>query len=296
MTRLREVGPSMRHIAATEVGRGSSRLVDAVGDGLENAAERLAVGGGEVWILTGFFLPSAEPPTAETDGPVGAAQLAVAIERLGGTVTLVTDEPCEAVVAAASTAAGARADVWAAPVGDGFDAWLEALLRKPQPDQLVAIERVGPAADGVPRNMRAIDIRPHTAPLERILDRVDVPSIAIGDGGNEIGMGYIPHRLVAQVVTDGELVHCVVGCDDLIVAGTSNWGAQALVAAIQIAREDIDLRDILGLAWHRRVLSELVAAGAADGVTLRREETVDGLAPDEYERVLAELWAFTVKG
>ena len=36
-----------------------------------------------VGILTGFYVPRGSPPAAETDGPAGAALLALALSRIG---------------------------------------------------------------------------------------------------------------------------------------------------------------------------------------------------------------------
>src|SRR5260370_4005785 len=42
-------------------------------------------------IVTGFFIPHAQPPAGETDGPLGAIALARALTPLGIHVALITD-------------------------------------------------------------------------------------------------------------------------------------------------------------------------------------------------------------
>ena len=44
-----------------------------------------------VAIVTGFYIPTGNPPTAETDGPLGALFLARALTPLGIRVALLTD-------------------------------------------------------------------------------------------------------------------------------------------------------------------------------------------------------------
>ena len=44
----------------------------------------------------------------------------------------------------------------------------------------------------------------------------------LGDGGNEIGMGKIPHETIVKNIPNGDLIHCRVPTDHLIVAGVSN--------------------------------------------------------------------------
>ena len=59
----------------------------------------------------------------------------------------------------------------------------------------MSIERCGRSADGAPRNMRGEDISAYTTPLDDLFSAGPWDTIAIGDGGNEIGMG----RLAASV-------------------------------------------------------------------------------------------------
>src|SRR5262245_6932930 len=51
--------------------------------------ERAAVG-----VVTGFYIPRATPPAAETDGPLGALFLARALVPVGVGVSIITDPSC----------------------------------------------------------------------------------------------------------------------------------------------------------------------------------------------------------
>jgi hypothetical protein len=44
-----------------------------------------------VAIITGFFMPYGNLPADETDGPIGCAQLAAGLHRVGIPVIIVTD-------------------------------------------------------------------------------------------------------------------------------------------------------------------------------------------------------------
>lgn len=300
MEEYREVIARIEALAATEVGRGSAMLAEAVVGELDGAARSIcAVAHPVVWIFSGFYLPRATPATAETDGPVGAAQLAASVIALGGSARIVTDELCAPVLRAACDAAGVAVPILSAPIAEeAFTAWLADALTLAEQEEvthLLSIERVGPNADGTPCNMRAQDIRAVTAPLERLFLAGDAVRVAIGDGGNEIGMGRLPQHLVESVVADGARLRCVTGADWLIVGGTSNWGAQALVAALALNAQGMGKaalpRDLLAPAWSKRVLEGIVGAGAADGVTLVNEATVDGLDWDDYAHVLRRIEA-----
>src|SRR5260221_304467 len=47
-----------------------------------------------IGIVTGFFIPKADPPAGETDGPLGALFLARALSPLGIGVGIATDDFC----------------------------------------------------------------------------------------------------------------------------------------------------------------------------------------------------------
>jgi hypothetical protein len=61
--------------------------------------------------------------------------------------------------------------------------------------------------------------------------------VAIGDGGNELGMGKLPWELIAEHVPNGARIACRVSADWLIVSAVSNWGAYALAAGVCLCRE-----------------------------------------------------------
>ena len=270
---------TLANVCAAEVGRGSSRLARHAPGALRRAARSvLDTPVLDVAILTGFYIPAAEPPGAETDGPIGAVQLAAAVHALGGRATLVTDRLCAPVVRAAMHAAGVPAGLA-----------VEPLMKYTMKSHVIAVERVGPSwGDGPPRNMLGADIARFSPPLP-FAGRWT--TIGIGDGGNELGMGALPHEVVAEVVRHGELIHCSIGCDALIVGGTSNWAAAALVAALagSSQRHRAALLPLLDPAWSRDILSALVRAGAVDGRRLVRAMSVDGLDWAEYADTLAKL-------
>lgn len=258
-----------------DVGRGMQHF-RAVTDGNYRRAAASLAADPRVLIITGFFIPGVPVPAAETDGPVGAVQLAATVARIGGTARILTDAPCAPVVAAAIEAGAPGIPL---DVGDGGETY-------PGVSHVVAIERPGPSPDGVPRTMRGADMNGYTAPLHRVFERTGRTRIGVGDGGNELGMGALPADLVAAVVPLGARIRCTVGCDLPLVAGTSNWGAAALVAALA-AVTGTDCADLLDPAWSQAVLAHMVArAGAVDGVAGAAQPTVDGVAWPEYAAVL----------
>src|SRR5687767_2503750 len=61
-----------------------------------------------VAVVTGFFIPAAEPPAGETDGPPGALFLARALTPLGIQVALASDPFCLNALDAGLRACGLR--------------------------------------------------------------------------------------------------------------------------------------------------------------------------------------------
>ena len=65
----------------------------------------------------------------------------------------------------------------------------------------------------------------------------------------------------------------MVPVDDLVIATTSNWGAYAIVAYLQIlSGEEV----LVSFAEIEKYLREIIAIGSVDGVTGKKEMRVDG--------------------
>ena len=213
----------------------------------------------DVAIFTGFYIPSATPPAFETDGPLGAVFLARALKSLGYRVQICGEEPV------------VRACQRVLPLNDALTMPI-----------VIAIERGGPGADGRCRTMRGIDMTEQLEVQNRILERLR-PNIGIGDGGNEIGMGKISHETIVKNILNGDLVHCRVPTDFLIVAGVSNWGAYALAAGLLLLTDTPSSANFFDLERERENLREMVREGPlVDGVTGLSTATVDGLSWAAY--------------
>jgi D-glutamate cyclase len=264
-----------------DVGRGAVGLFAAARGGLWQAVSAFsAAQPNYVGILTGFFVPRGTPPAAETDGPAGAALLALAFSRIGIPCRLLTDDDCRSACEAALLGAGLPAVPVEAvaprtPLQPVIDGW-----RGLGVDWMIAIERCGLSADGHPRNMRGEDLAPYTAPLDLVFTAGPWRTIAIGDGGNEIGMGGLPDGLVAREIALGATIACVTPADFLVTSGVSHWGAYGLIAGLAVLQAGWRqaLLGCIDPAIDRRVLESLVQRGpAVDGVTLRQALTIDGL-------------------
>jgi D-glutamate cyclase len=274
-----------------DVGRNLGPLFAAARGGLWGAASALARGRpGPIGLITGFYVPQGAPPAAETDGPVGAALLARGFTEIGLTCRLATDEPCRRACAVALAAAGAAAvPVDSVEIGAPL-AGLVATWRRSGVASAISIERCGKSADGRPRNMRGEDISDHTAPLDELFAAGPWRTVAIGDGGNEIGMGKIPWNVVRSNIRGGALVACRLATEYLIVCGVSNWGAYGLATGVRLLRAEPHDADLYDLERERDLLRIMVEGGPlVDGVSGKPSVTVDGLSFDTYATPLRRM-------
>lgn len=228
---------------------------------------------GHVLIGTGFPVVD----TFETDGPVGTIALYNALEVLGAIPIIVCGRPI-------SQALKSQYRVHEIRVGDHDKREQEAIeaLEKYQPDAIVSIERPGQAADGGYYNMRGEDISPRTACFDTFMNLSQCPTIAVGDGGNEIGMGKVSEALKGL-----NIVPAATSCDELIVADVSNWGAYGIISFLSIWQQ----RDLLKEINPLNILKYISELGSVDGVTRINQLTEDGLPVTEGESILRELRA-----
>ncbi len=248
------------------------------------AAQYLLERPGPVIIATGFYILMSDAP--ETDGPPGAFAIGNALRALGHQVLYAADEPMAHMMASWAARQHDPSQVIDYPISDDPNVngrFVRETLTEHEPALLVSIERCSPDADGIYRNMRGRDISSQTARIDRLFTQ-GLPSIGIGDGGNEIGMGNLAHVIAAA---DQLPDHpAAVGCDRLIAASTSNWGGYGLVAALSVQVGRNLLPDV---ETDAECIRFLVDAGAVSGVSGAHDYLVDEFTLAENAAVLQEL-------
>jgi D-glutamate cyclase len=246
-------------------------------------AARALVGAERVLIVTGFLVAEGTP---ETDGPPGAAVLGRALRQLGARVRYTSDSLALPPLEASLRALGEPVEVFAYP--DGGDAARDVLARE-RPTHLIAIERPGRGRSGDYLNARGVSVAVWNRPLDEMFLRARRArrpvTIGVGDGGNEIGMGSVHVRLKREGPLMARIAS-VVTVDHLVVAGVSNWGAYGIAAQLgRLTGQAL----VHTPAEERKLIDACVGAGAADGLTRRREPTVDALDADTHAAVVALL-------
>lgn len=234
-----------------------------------------------VIIATGFVVK--DKMMGETDGPIGAISLAKALDMLGKNVVIVTDIYSKEILKTASNVIDLKITLEIFTKGDEIN-FSEIVLNKYKPDCLVSIERPGKASDGIMYSMTGqciSDIAPGMDSLFKEAKRRRLSTIGIGDGGNEIGMGKIKHY-VMENIPNGNIIAASFATDYLILAGVSNWGAHALVAAMSILlRKDL----LYNIETGVEVLKSIVNVGAVNGVTKENMLTIDGLSLEDNIKI-----------
>ena len=267
-------------------GRGLGDITQALD--LKSAAEEL-YGSTRIVIITGFCI--AETMCGETDGPLGAATLASALEKLGKTVLLVTDSYSEDILSTCTEHMKIKAERVILPY-EGSEDVCARLLDSFKPSHIVSIERPGKAKDGSYYSMKGTDLThliPDSDSLFRFGRLQGVVTIAVGDGGNELGMGKV-RDLVVKCIDMGETIASVINADYIIVSGVSNWGAHGLEAMLSILDGRMLLQDA---ETEKALIEKMVEAGAVDGCSKKREATVDGLSLEQNVEMLVSLRKLT---
>ncbi len=225
---------------------------------------------GTVLIATGFPVDG----HFETDGPVGALALYRVLEALGYDCRFVCAPPLLDILSSYRTIPF--------PITDekGSRQRAEDILKSAKPSLLLSIERAGLTADGRYYNMRGRDISCETARIDSLFDLCSCPTIGIGDGGNEIGMGNL-----GEVLKGLSIIPSVTRTDELIIAAVSNWGAYGIIRCLELIFD----RTLFALVDRKGIYDFLFSRGALDGVTGRRERSEDGFSWEVGELVIQTL-------
>ena len=146
----------------------------------------------------------------------------------------------------------------------------EALAAR-KPAAVISVEASGANAQGVYHNAVGMDVTELQAKSEalwNLLREQGVPNIAIGDLGNEIGMGTIAAH-IRKYVPFTDAGECKCGCgggilsataaDNIITATCSDWGCYGLMAALAYLKKDMEI------LHHEEMESEVMRVAARSG-------------------------------
>lgn len=267
-----------------------------------------------VLIATGFLnRPQVTSAIAESDGPTGAAAIARAVWLAFKAIPVIIVEeelvPAMHLVVQAIGMKGLSLDEakrsydrdallmpvaivgWPRDETDkpkGLE--LEALdeLFKHNVGAFIAIEKGARNKAGVAHMSLGRPCTDTVADMNPVLVRckeLHIPSIGIGDGGNEIGMGNRDGSL-GEILPFGKDSGCGCGAgiipgvetDVVLPAVVSNWGGYALAALLAVYTGDLTVMH--DERAEARMLHACTASGLIDGATGTTEPSSDGLDLD----------------
>jgi hypothetical protein len=226
-----------------------------------NAAEKLTElvkDGDVVYIITGFVL--LQHKKAEMDGIIGAVLIARALAvAFGAKPVIVCPEDNLQAVEKLAFVVGLHlyksvGEVLEYPASMGVITFTKdaekarsdakEILKTAKPSVVISTEAPGANKAGVYHNATGLNVTELEAKTDiffREAQKNGIPTIAIGDLGNEIGMAAIKPRIEKYVPYAAE-GRCRCGCgggiaadtaaDHIITATVSDWGANALIAAL----------------------------------------------------------------
>ena len=287
-------------------------LVGAAADALMAVPE-----GGTVVLTTGSVSRAwITTDLGENDGPSGAAAIARALVLARNvTCVMVCEDTLLPAIRNTCQAAGlfpvtleqaaiAKADKSLATIvmlpyatdDETGKAQAAQMLDALQPDLMFSTERVGRNEFGVYHSMRGIDYGMGRARVDFLFDEGlerGIPVVAVGDGGNEIGMGKVADHVKAHVPY-GDTCQCgcgggigaVTGCDVLVTAACSNWGCTAIAAAM--AARAGDARLLHTPDREALLLDTMVTNGLINSTHGIVDDSVDGF-PRNSHIAVAEL-------
>lgn len=220
-----------------------------------------------VYVMTGFVLRPYRK--AEMDGIVSSMLLCRAlVKAFGAKPVIICPEDNYEAVKNLAACVGLHLfedleDLKNIPVSMGVvcftkdadkaPAQADEIIAKMPPKAVISIECPGANAKGVYHNAIGLDVTPLEAKQDVLFEKIQkmgVLNIAIGDLGNEIGMGAISEALNAHIPYAREGA-CNCGCegglavttaaDNLITATVSDWGCYAMIAAMAFLLENVDV-------------------------------------------------------
>lgn len=254
--------------------------IKQVAETLENAKRVLLLTGFPVRMEDGSFI-------GETDGPSGTANLAAALTAKGANVLVITDRPSFDLLSEALFYRAPKARLMMLPETD-TDEFIKSCIKNFCPTHFISLERPGKSCDGHCHNMRGEiidDMITDSALFLSEAKRQGAVTISIGDGGNEMGMGFY-RKEIEEFVPCGDTICTEEAADLTLASGVSNWWGWGVAALLSL---ETGASLLPTDEEEKETLHRVVMAGGVDGCTKEHTETVDHLSMDVHLSILHEV-------
>lgn len=272
--------------------------------------------GQPVVMLTGWpDRPGVSAEISENDGPVGTAALARAVHAATGAVPLILIEDKQVrAMADVMLAAGLRiqsleecreaarydAPIHAAAIGalpvdkEEAAAMARQIFATLSPTLVISIEKGGMNDAGQISTSLGADTTDFHGKGDFFMREATargIPTIGVGDGGNELGMGVIRDEIRAKL-RHGDTFAPIHKVDILVAAAVSNWGAYGIAACLAALTGRPEV--FHSADQEETLLRRAASAGFIDGITGWVEPSVDGI-PLAAQKSVVELLATIVR-
>ena len=227
-------------------------------------------------ILTGFPCLLTNQIKIETDGLAGALALGRTLNHLNRSVTILIENEYHSVIGPLVNWHNNQFNCNIA---------LDCSLTL-EPDGVIAIERTGRSENGNYYTMRGYLMEGVEQFDTVYLDRHQaIAKVAIGDGGNEAGMGPIKEK-VKKFIKNGELIASCSPSDYTLVSSVSTWGGYGLALGISKAAGVVGE---VSIESERLISEKIMQCGICDGITGQVSLGVDGLEWESTSRLIEDL-------
>jgi D-glutamate cyclase len=177
------------------------------------------------------------------------------------------------------------------------------VLDELKPSLVFSTERAGRNVRGIYHNARGVDYGTSRARVDYVFDealRRGISSVAVGDGGNEIGMGLISDAVSGHVAFGdrcdcgcGAGIGAVTSTDVLVTAACSNWGCYGIVACLAGLMENAELLHTADQEEH--LLRRGVDVGLINATNGRVEPHPDGIPMSSHQSIVELLREMAVR-
>ncbi|GEM_PF-3553110 len=226
--------------------------------------------GGNIAIVTGFLIPPSYSP--ETDGPLSALIFSYTLHGFFNTnFTIVTERRVADFVPSCVLMGVSLTSV----KGRGSFEEFSRILSRNDIDLIIFVEKPGVDRKGKMFTFKGIDvtdIHMDTEAFVQAAKSLGVPTLGVGDRGNEVGMGIIAEEFSGNL--------CAVKTDVLHIGCTSNDALFSVEAGVSLAKK-VDIYHSWSLEKH--LLKALIDSGFIDGVTGEQSYSVDSIPVDILE-------------
>jgi D-glutamate cyclase len=248
----------------------------------------------DIIIVTGFPVPSPfspkEKPAVHSDGPMGVAFLSKAlVQDLNLKVTLLTDEGVGKVLhrciqASSGADMADRIPVVEFQTNRDITNECRRILSSKNPGIVIVSEKPGRNKVGEYHTATGKNLTSYISYCDSILDfakEVGMPTVAVGDLGNDAGMGNIADEIV-KLIPSENVCSCpcksgiisTVACDNLVVGTMCDWGIYGILACVAI-----DLKNPTIVPEAKEVKRVMSSFASFSGVSFN-ELLTDGISPE----------------